>query len=100
MKKSIEVLKCYQEHIMPGSNRDVFISLELAQALRYAATAMEKAIPVEPDKYSDYVDYADEDFWICSACGEYIADVGDDMPNYCWNCGQKVSGSHEFEENN
>ena len=94
MKKSIEVLTNYQDHITPGAKGDVIISVELAQALKDAAEAMQKQIPslvyskttARDVRIGSVVFQKGTTIYKCHKCGRMI------LPSsiYCPDCGQKL----------
>lgn len=98
MQKSIDVLKHFQDHITPGAKGDVIISVELAQALKDAAEAMDKQIPKIPQlvdtRFVSLTGMNTENIRLkkcykCPNCDTHIFHLYD-SDHYCRFCGQRI----------
>ena len=56
--------------------------------------AVLKQKPTKPEIYTDTMQTMNgsfqRDVFECSVCGEYICNVEDEIPRYCFGCGQKL----------
>ena len=61
--------------------------------------AAEKQKPKNPETYTETVQTVtgcfEVDVFECPVCGSYVCNVGDELPNYCDNCGQALGESEE-----
>lgn len=66
-------------------------------AVEECREAVEKQKAKSPETYTETVQTVtgcfEVDVFECPVCGSYICNVGDELPNYCDNCGQKLGES-------
>lgn len=64
--------------------------------------AAEKQKPKEPEIYTDTIQTMaasmEMDVYLCPACGQYICNIEDELPNYCDYCGQAIDENLEGAE--
>lgn len=73
---------------------DAYKELGTVEECREAA---EKQKPKNPETYTETVQTVtgcfEVDVFECPVCGSYVCNVGDELPNYCDNCGQALGES-------